>query len=202
MSTTTAPYSEAMIASLASSILDDQPVTSLSDDTTVARFMARWFGPARDALLQKYPWHFAKERRLLAADATKPAFGWDYAYTIPTDWVRVLPLTEGGEWGGREIPHAVESGKILTDAKPPLKVQGIKRVTNAAKFPPLFVAALSSRLALLGALNITGKSSYVDKARGFYQEAIEDFKLVDTLESGTPEPQDRHDIIDVRGVGI
>lgn len=202
MANTTAPFSEPMIASLAASILDDQPVTSLSDDTTVARFMARWFGPARDALLQKYPWHFAKDRKLLASDSPGPAFGWSESYTIPSDWVRVLPLTEDGEWGGREIPYEVEGGKILTDAKAPLKVRGIKRVTNAAKFPPLFVAMLSARLALLGALNITGKSSYADKARSLYLEAVEDYKLVDTLESGTPEPQDRHDIIDVRGVGI
>jgi hypothetical protein len=202
MATTTAPYSEPMIASLASSILDDRPVASLSDDTTVARFMARWFGPARDALLQKYPANFSKDRRVLAADGVRPAFGWDYSYTIPTDWVCVLPLTERGEWGARELVYAVESGKILTNEKAPLYVRGIKRVTNPAKFPPLFATLLAARLAVLGSLNITGKSSYFEKASSLYQQALEDFRLSDTLESGTPEPQDRHDIIDVRGVGI
>jgi hypothetical protein len=49
---------------------------------------------------------------------------------------------------------------------------------------------------------LTGKSSYVDKARGFYSEALSNIGMVEGLEAGTPEPQHRHDIIDVRGVGL
>ena len=202
MTTTTEPYSEVSIANLAIDILDDTPITSLSDNRKVARYMLRNFGQVRDETLQRYPWAFATTRASLAADGTDPSFGWNKAYTFPADCLRMLPPRLYGEKNAPILKHEIEGRKILTDATAPLKVRYIQKVTNPTLFPPLFVRVISTRLAMLAAQNITGKGSYVQKAKEFYQEAWELATLSDTLESGTPDNQLGEDILNVRGKGL
>jgi hypothetical protein len=199
---TTSPYSEVSIANIAIDILDDNPLTALDQSGVVAGFMHRNFGPARDWLLETYPFHFALARALLPEDGSPPPFGWQYAYTLPADCLRPLPLRQNGDWNGTRIPHEIESGKILCNVAGPLPFRYIAKRTNAAQFPPIFARLLSCRLALLGAMNITGKGTYFDKASKLYNEAVEAARLTDTLESGTPESQEDDDIIAIRGVGI
>lgn len=202
MANTTATLSEVAVANMAVDVIDDYPLTSLDDDTKVGRFMARNFGPARDEILQRYPWHFAKKRALVAASATAPAFGWDYAYNFPDDCLKPLPLRTDGEWNGQPIPFEVESRQILTDKSGPLKLLYIRRVTAMSQWTPLAARVLANYLALLGAQNITGKSSYAEKASALLRDSLEIAKLADTLEFGSPESQYRYDILDVREGGL
>lgn len=200
--TTTEPYSETSIANIAIDILDDVALTDLNQGGTVANFMARNFGPARDWLQQVYPAHFTKAYTQLAVDFTDPAFGWYYSYTPPADCIRVLPLRADGAWNGALIAYEMVGGKIYTNQSAPLNLVYIAKKTNAAQFPPAFARLLACRLALLAAQNITGKTSYVEKAKGLYDEAMEFYRLTDSLESGTPEDQYDDNIVAVRGVGI
>lgn len=202
MANTTAPLSETAIANMAVDILDDYRLNDLDDDTTVGRWMARNFGIVRDEVLQSYTWHKVRTRASLPADAQAPPFGWDYSYTVPEDCLRLLELRENGELNGRLIPYEYENGKILTDAKAPLRVRYIRREDNVALFQPLMARVLSARLAYLASLTITGKQQYSAKAEKLLNEAWEMAKLVDTLESGTPEHQYDDDIIEIRGVGL
>lgn len=199
---TTAPLSEVAIANMAIDVLDDDPITDLSDDTVVGRFMARNFGRVRDQVLTAFPWNVVRTRAALPADGSDPAFGWANQYTVPEDCLRLLPLRECGLLNGRQIPYEYEDRKVLTNAKAPLLVRYIRRETNVALFSPLLAAVIAYRLALLAAMNITGKSTYVDKAKSLLSEAWEEAKLVETLESGTPEEQDGFDILDIRGIGL
>lgn len=206
----TAPLSDVAIANFAVATLDDYPITTLDDNTSVGRFMARHYTYVRDELLQMYPASFARNRKAIAADEVAPAFGWRYAYTLPDDCIRLLPITCDGTLNGVMVPYELEGRTVLTNAQAPLKVRYIRRVTNAADFTPLFGRLLGARLAVLGATRITGKSSYFQKAGEAFNAALADFKLEDSLSAGTTEKYDyagdefagqyRHE--NVRGVGL
>ena len=72
-------------------------------------YCATFFDDARDEILANHRWNFAK-KRAYALETTTPIFGWDNAFTKPTDCIKV--------WGIEEAPEAVwevEASLILTD---------------------------------------------------------------------------------------
>lgn len=197
-----APLSEPLIASMAASVLDEFSVNALNEDTALGRFMTLQYSPTRRELLEAYPWAMATKRAALPALANAPAFGWSYQYQMPVDCLRVLPLAEEGALDGAPIPYATEGRLILTDAAAPLKIRYIKDETDATQFTPTFARALASLLALYAATNITAKVSYKDIARRSFDDAMRVATTTDSLSRGTPESQNRSDILDVRGRGI
>lgn len=200
---TAAPISEVAIANMAVSLLNEYPVTSLDNDTPIGRFMAREFGYVRDELLQKYPWHFAKKRALLNQAGDPPAFGWTYAYNLPSDCLRLLPLRKDGKLDGVPILFELESRQILTDytnSSSALPIHYIRKETAASKFPPLFARTLGNALALLASQRVTGKQSYFQTCMAAYTMTLEEAKLADSLERGTPERVYTEEVLSVRGV--
>ena len=195
------PLDETAIANMAIDVLDDQPIASLSVDKPVARFMNRNFWPVQSEILYTYPWYFA--RKYVSLPATDdPPFGWTYAYQLPADCVRPLPLRYNGAHDAETIPYEIVGDKIYTNAPAPLKFIYIKRVTNPALFTPPFARVFAMTLALYAAQNITGKAAYVDKVAALLRTAWDEAKLSDSLTSGTPETQSRSAIVDIRGVGL
>lgn len=72
-------------------------------------YCTTFFDDARDEILAAARWNFAK-KRAYALETTTPIFGWDNAFTKPSDSVKV--------WGIEEAPDAsweVEGSLILTN---------------------------------------------------------------------------------------
>ncbi len=72
-------------------------------------YCTTFFDDARDEILAAHRWNFAKKRSY-AIETTKPIFGWDNAFTRPSDCIKV--------WGIEEDPAAlweVEVSIILTN---------------------------------------------------------------------------------------
>lgn len=201
MTTLNQPLSDVAVMNMAVTTLDETALLSPNDESGLGRFMSRNYGHARNELLRRYPWGFAKKRMVLAPTATSPAFGFRFSYRAPSDCLRVLPLRCGGRLNGDLIPYEYEGREILTDEGPELRVRYIRAVTNAAEFDPLFARALGQLLALMAAQRTSGKASYYEKARTLYEQALFDAFSVDSLESGTPEQQvgADADVIQVRG---
>lgn len=204
----TASLSETAIANMAVSVLDETFLTNIYSETgMVARFMAANFGFARDELLRGYPWSFAKDIDLLAPYVgAKKHPAWQYAYQLPGNCLRLLPLRYGNSHEGTLIPYEKIGRVIYTNENygGGLPITYIHRETNAAVFDPLFARALGYYLALLAAHGITGKQSYVQKAQDLYQQAIQTAFHVDSLERGTQERYDDEtsDVLTARLAGV
>lgn len=85
-------------------------VISTSDNSREARSCNVAYDSNRRSELRKYRWNFAKKRVVLAPDASAPAFGYSYQFTLPTDCLRLLiPKDSSLDW-------QVEGGKILTNS--------------------------------------------------------------------------------------
>ena len=72
-------------------------------------YCAEFFDEARDEILVAHRWNFAK-KRAYAIQTTDPLFGYDNAFTPPSDYLKILQI--------EEVPDAkfeVENALILTD---------------------------------------------------------------------------------------
>jgi hypothetical protein len=160
------------VCNLALDHLKESPITSLDENRAPARWMARNYVATRNMVMVSHIWKFAMDRARIAEDPAKPDFEWEHRFRKPTDCLRVLPLREGGTLNGRLIPHVVEGDFILTNAGGPLFVRYLKVVANPALWPPLFVDAVSTKLAARSAHFITGKQAMVELAVALHKEAI------------------------------
>lgn len=174
------------ICNLALDLLKEAPITSLSQDRPIARWMNRNFAVTRDSVLSKADWNCAIKRTTLPADGTAPEFGWTYRYQRPSDCLRIIPLTYDGYPEGTPIKHKIEGNYILTDQSGPLKVRYVSRFEEYDSYPAPLIEAISAALAGKAAHWLTGKSNYVQIARQSYKDAMDDAWLVDAIE-GLPD---------------
>lgn len=192
------------VANMALGILVEAPIDSLDDNTKASRLLNLHFETTRQAELIKQAWAFAIFRVELDADDDAPTGEiYDYAYAIPDDALRVLPLTDTGEAQGSRIPFKREGNLILTNYSGPRLVRYIGNLTDPADWDPLFVEALAARLAMKIAMPLTNKTSVLQGAKVVYEEAISEARRINSIEvSSVPASQSwaeaRGDWSDVR----
>lgn len=129
------------------------------EDNEQGRYAEQRFQKVFDALIEAHPWNFAKCRTTLAASLEAPSFGYAYQFELPGGGdivprcLRVLEEYEGNE-------YIIEGRNLLSDSQT-IQIIYLGQITeaNITKLTPLFVEALSDRLAadaaywLLGDMN-------------------------------------------------
>lgn len=118
-------------------------ISALNEDSEPARRANRIYIPARDELLRCHPWNFAIRRLTLSSNVTGPGYEYTYAYTLPTDCIRVLG-TDLDETG--VCLWFIEGRNIITDAST-LKIKYITKVEDVETYDSAFNETLSYRLA-------------------------------------------------------
>jgi len=118
-----------------------------------AELCARFYPIARNELLEMHTWGFSM-RRVQLALLTSETSSWAYAYAQPADLLTVVSLlpygaTDDYSSNGAYVPVTFESevdstgaNIILTNTENAV-LRYTALVSDPAKFPPLFVAALS-----------------------------------------------------------
>lgn len=154
-------------------------ITSLTENSEAARAANVIYDQIRDATLRDHVWNFATRRIQLAQDATGPAFGYVYSYTLPTDCLRVLQMEL------KDMVYKIEGRKLLTD-EGTAKIMYISRVTDPNEFDPMFVEALSARLAAELSVTLTDSNSLYQNMMEVYRLKITDARSIDGQESGEP----------------
>lgn len=146
--------SDVDIVNLALSHLADRAsVTSLNppDGTVQAEHASRFYSQTRDWLLERFAWKFAKTRATLALRNLSVG-SWNYVYGEPNNCLRILGVVPGTYTDDQQtVPFETEvdstgQGIILTDAQNAVAFYSL-RITDAARFSPGFVEALSWFLA-------------------------------------------------------
>lgn len=117
---------------------------------------ATFYPIARDDALNRRAWSWAIERVELAATTPTVESGeYPYAFTLPSDCIRVLAVMaeETPDEQNDSLPHLLEGGIIRTTVDA-VFLRYVKRVTNVNSFSPLFQRAVASLLSsyLAGAL--------------------------------------------------
>lgn len=115
----------------------------------------------RDDLLRSGVWNFTITRIQLAQLATLPVFGWTYAYTIPSDCIRMVSIHDN-DAGNGVVPYKIESilqpddtyvNAIVTDASE-IFLRYCRQVTDPNLMTASFRQVLILRMAKIFAISI------------------------------------------------
>lgn len=112
---------------------------------------------ARDALLRSHWWRFASARATLEATTDDPIGQWTYAWSLPSDFIRMKYWWDDNDTK-KEIclyPYELE-GNVMYTNETPVKIKYIKKETDVTKFDPLFTEILILQFAKRIAIPIAG----------------------------------------------
>jgi hypothetical protein len=136
--------SEVQICNMALNMVGGLPITSLSASpgTPESRACDSLYAMLRDELLSSHPWNFAIARADISAQVEPtPAFGWEYAYTLPADLLRAWEIY------GTDAEFEIEGNQLLTDQEEEIYLVYIKQQTTTGRFSPSFCTCLAVRIA-------------------------------------------------------
>ena len=159
--------SETSIANAALVLLGERRISSIDENTKPAKTLKERYAEVRDDTLRAHPWNFATKRIGLAADAVAPVWGFDSAFTLPVDCLRLLEVENR-----QDIAYQVEGRKILTDHGAPLNIVYTRQVTVVIEMDVMFRQALAAALAADVAEAFTGSSTKVDQLLSIMTEKI------------------------------
>jgi hypothetical protein len=181
------------IANIALSLLGQNEIESLEDSGKAATQMKLHYTIARDATLEAYEWTFAMTRFIPNALEDPPLWGWEFAFPIPVDVLRVLQVDRNTATAAvirdnrqqrNQVDHVVEGKEILTNENP-IYCTGIKRIEQEGMFSNLFAHAFAAKLAFLTCYAITESHGKLDRIAGIYKGFITEAKTRDGMQSTT-----------------
>ncbi|RJO61606.1 MAG: hypothetical protein C4542_06085 [Dehalococcoidia bacterium] len=172
------------VCNRALALLGEAAITSLTENTRAARECGRIFDDIRRRELRKHIWNFARARVTLAPDSTAPAFGYNYQFTLPSDWIRTIPQNTAADW-------ITEGRKILTSETDTLELVYLKDVTDVGQWDELFADVVVCALAETLAEKLTQSTSKRDAARRDYRTALSEARTANAFEKvADEEPED------------
>lgn len=159
-------------------------ILSISDNTPEARAVAIAYDSNRRDELRKHRWNFSLKRVVLAPDTVAPAFDYDYAFTLPTDCLRVIrPATANLDW-------QIEGRKILTNDGNVLNLRYIADIEDAAQWDASFYNVVAAALAVDICEKLTQSNTKKQLLATEYKEAVSSARRVDSFESGPEDAAD------------
>jgi hypothetical protein len=164
-------------------------ITSLGDDNKQARAVSSCFDDLRDAELRAHRWQFSIKRVTLAALITTPAFGYQYQYQVPADFLKLDMVDDrfpdpqlDGYVNEEFLDYVLEGNLILTDIGAPLKLRYIAQVTDPNGWDPMFREALACRIAAEIAEDLTQSTPKRQQAWEEYKQAVKEAMKAGSIE--------------------
>jgi len=153
----------------------------------------------RDEVLEAGNWSFARTRKALVQNPSSPAFGYDYAYTLPSDFLKLAENKEDDpcvypsgsyhtsyvfgqfEIEGTRYSYSIETLSdgtmvLATDydnSSADLYIIYIRRVVDVNKFSASFINALAFRLAAELTMPLSKGKGIYDTMMLRYEKALD-----------------------------
>ena len=150
-------------------------ILSLTEDSKNARLCNQRYTQVRDSVFRSHPWNCLQKRIELAADTTAPAWGFSFAYTLPSDCLRLLRILD------YESNYKVEGRKILSNTSS-MRILYIARITDANEYDELLRETLSAALGADIAFGVTSNNQTSQNMYQLFQEKLRDARFVDSTE--------------------
>lgn len=201
-----AAQSSTSIANRALQMVGAASIMALTDNSAEARAANNCYDACRRAELRAHRWNFAKKRTVLAPLSDAPAFGYDYAFQLPSDCLYV-PLTN--DW---DEDWKLEGRTILTNlsvsptseahvtGSPALALAYVADVTDPTLFDAAFCEALAARMAVEMVERLTQSNQKAQVMQGKYKAAIDEAASANAFEQLAADPP-QDDWITARGFG-
>ena len=133
------------ICNVALTRVDRKRIADLLDGSTSANDCTAIFAATRQELLRGHDWNFARGRQKLARLTAAPAYEFDHAYQLPTDWLATRAVHDNEDGAG--APAYRQEGLTVLSSAADLYLTYTKAVTDPAAMPADFRSLFSYRLA-------------------------------------------------------
>lgn len=191
-------FSQVGIVNMSLGRIGVKRIASMTEDSAQAIAANAVYEYILKEVLEVKDWRFAKERVALAKNATAPANKYLYAYTLPSDFLRIAASSVGDpavyptgaystsyqtgrlEIVGTTFAYVIENISddtlcLFTDYDNDagdLFLTYIRYITNTAKFTASFVSAFAFRLAAELCLQLTESKAKYDSMITLYERAL------------------------------
>jgi hypothetical protein len=166
--------SQVEITNLALSRIGANTITSLTDGTAEQKLAVVTWDIARRACLRDHAWNFACKDVELNQISGYTAFEYDYAYQLPSDYIRLLQF-----YGNPNF--RVQGRRILTD-ETVCKIKYIYDVTDSPDWDASFTDLMAQRMAVDMAYALTKSQSSADSMYAIYNQKLKLAKHIDSTE--------------------
>lgn len=139
-------------------------IQDINEESAEAKACKQFYAQTRDALLQSYPWSFARTVQALAEVANTKPRRWGHAYQRPSGCLKVRRVTDVMEIdylpGSNSLivaggfAYSIEGDRVFCDIAPAY-LDYTMRQADPTRYSPLFVDALSWQLAVRLAMPLT-----------------------------------------------
>lgn len=162
-----------------------------SGETAVHKAVRRAFWQCWDETLRLAPWNCARKRVSLAALSEEPAWGYDFYYGLPADYVNMQVidgLVEGDEWSIETTDAGAYA--IAIDLEAPLNIAYTYLLRDIARADPLFRSAFVARLGAAICAPLAKNSLIETKCWNIFRTLIGEAQGADSREGSRTSPRD------------
>jgi len=153
-----------------------------TDNTPKSQVILDIYDALLKSMLRSHNWNFATKRQQLAQSSNTPEFEFDYAYPLPSDWLRTTSVTPN-DAGYSTILYRMEkvgSQRCIVCSSSQLFLRYVFYETDANKYASDFAEALEFALARDLAIPIAGSRSLRSDMKDEYRTAISQAKSTDS----------------------
>lgn len=130
---------------------EGETIADLEEGSVNADRCGVYYPTALEEMLERHDWSFATVRATLALLSDDTGTAWTYCYAVPASYVRAIavihPEAKDNDDQAFEVETIANGDKVIYTNVEDAVLRYVKRVTDTAKFSPLFRVALSRRLA-------------------------------------------------------
>jgi hypothetical protein len=164
-------------------------ITDISDSVGPAGVASDVIATERDELLRLVNWNFATTRANLAPLATTPIYEFQYAFTIPSDCVRLIAVHDNDAGDGaveykREAVQQSDGSYIncILCAANEIWIKYVRRVTEPSDWDYAFRQVLVLRLAKIFAVSLVKSNALYQAITAEHDRAFRDAASADGIE--------------------
>ena len=171
------------IANSALNLLGASTISALTDDSKNARLCNQRYEPVRNRVFRSHAWNCLTKRVQLAQDTTAPVVEYSYAYTLPSDCLRVLKIHTGvTDSIASDINYKVEGRKVKTNEGTVYLVY-VALVTDPNEYDVYLQEAISHQLAADIAYAVTNNSTLANNYMDRADERLREARFIDVTEN-------------------
>jgi hypothetical protein len=171
------------ICNSALNLLGASTISALTDDSKNARLCNQRYEPVRNRVFRSHAWNCLHKRVQLAQDTTAPVVEYTYAYTLPSDCLRVLKIHTGtADSINSEIDYKVEGRKIVTN-EGTIYLVYIALITDPNEYDVYLQESISHQLAADIAYAVTNNATLAKNYMQRSDERLREARFIDATEN-------------------
>jgi len=171
------------ICNSALNLIGASTISALTEDTKNARLCNQRYEPVRNRVFRGHNWNCLIKRVELARNSTAPVMEFNYAYALPSDFLRVMKIHNGTTDSiAADLPYKVEGKNIVTDQTTVYLVY-VALDTDPNNYDAYLREAISHQLAADLAYAITNNATLANNYLTRADERLREARFIDATEN-------------------